>query len=273
MVELYHVHRRVHAVVGQHIVRHHVCPDGPGSKAVQDIRLFPCKGLNLTALKGSPCGAQGRVTPFRGTRRFDFLKGGIGERPTGHSPMAVERIDCSEPFPQEIAERRAALRAEAPALIGEQLIVNLPSNHLGVMPETLCQRFDNGAVFLPHQGRGSADMVAGGDDLARPIRPHAGDLGVFCKHPPRRRGGRRTEQNRNSRLPQAVDDILQPIKIKFLLAGLQLLPCEFSHAQQVDTVFTATRDIPFDFLPLPEFRIVCSSDVHKRPPCKMLPLL
>ena len=197
------------------------------------------------------------MPPLLGIGRLDLLETAVGERPALHAPRPVERVDGAEFLLEPRAERRLAVLAEAPLVVGVDLVVDLPADDGGIARKGLCEFGDDDAVLFTHDGRRLAGMAAGGDVGADEFTRDHARFGILHEHPARRGRRGRAEDGRDAVFIQLLHDVFEPREVKFPLLRLHTLPRELADAHGIDPQLLHAGDILFLFRALPKLGVIC----------------
>ena len=247
----------VHAVEG-HGVRAH----GHMDVAMENLRL-PMDEFHVgILLERLPLGHKMRVVPRVPGR------GHVGEIvvPLAEQvqvPRVVQRVDGPELRPQMLAELRLTVGAEAAAVPGVDLVVDLPAENGGIVGEFLGHFFDDAqAVFVVMGVVGAAvPPPAVGRDAAVPVLHH--HVGIQTAEPARRRGRGRAHHHADVQRAGAVDDLVKEGKVELAGLWLHAMPGEFADAHHVDADFLHARKIALHFLLGPVLGVVGHAQIGR----------
>ena len=160
------------------------------------------------------------IFPLRG-RAFDLFPSGIVVTPEPGVPRLVQGIQRAIPFLEPAAERGLTQLAMA---VAAHLVGDMPEQDSRVIAEPLCQLLVDDADFFPVNRRCIAVILPPVVQLPNPVCPNTAYLGVLVRHPCRARRTGRCKDRIDSIGIQVMDDVCQPIQLKYPLLRFQCGP-------------------------------------------------
>ena len=146
---------------------------------------------------------------------------GIVVTPEPGVPRLVQGIQRAIPFLEPAAERGLTQLAMA---VAAHLVGDMPEQDSRVIAEPLCQLLVDDADFFPVDRRCIAVILPPVVQLPDPVCPDSAHLGVFVCHPSRAGRTGRCKDRMDSIGIQVMDDVCQPIQLKYPLLRFQCGP-------------------------------------------------
>ena len=160
------------------------------------------------------------IFPLRG-RAFDLFPSGIVVTPEPGVPRLVQGIQRAIPFLEPAAERGLTQLAMA---VAAHLVGDMPEQDSRVIAEPLRQHLVDDADFFPVNRRCIAVILPPVVQLPDPVCPDSAHLGVFVCHPSGAGRTGRCKDRIDSIGIQVMDDVCQPIQLKYPLLRFQCGP-------------------------------------------------
>ena len=160
------------------------------------------------------------IFPLRG-RAFDLFPSGIVVTPEPGVPRLVQGFQRVVPCLEPAAERSLTQLAMA---VAAHLVGDMPEQDSRVIAEPLCQLLVDDADFFPVDRRCIAVILPPVVQLPDPVCPDSAHLGVFVCHPSRAGRTGRCKDRIDSIGIQVMDDVSQPIQLKYPLLRFQRGP-------------------------------------------------
>ena len=160
------------------------------------------------------------IFPLRG-RAFDLFPSGIVVAPEPGVPRLVQGIQRAIPFLEPAAERGLTQLAMA---VAAHLVGDMPEQDSRVIAEPLRQHLVDDADFFPVNRRCIAVILPPVVQLPDPVCPDSAHLGVFVCHPSGAGRTGRCKDRMDSIGIQVMDDVCQPIQLKYPLLRFQCGP-------------------------------------------------
>ena len=160
------------------------------------------------------------IFPLRGGT-FDLCPIGVIVAPESGVPRFVQGCQRVVPCLEPAAERSLTQLAMA---VAAHLVGDMPEQDSRVIAEPLCQLLVNDADFFPVNRRCIAVILPPVVQLPDPVCPDSAHLGVFVCHPSGAGRTGRCKDRIDSIGIQVMDDVCQPIQLKYPLLRFQCGP-------------------------------------------------
>ena len=194
-----------------------------------------------------------------------LFKALVGLAPEVRSPGCIHRLYGAillfQPFPK-------AGQASIAIAMRIKFIINLPGDHVGILPVMFCHGFHQPPhVPVIHLIAGAV-VPPGSKALAQAVQIHRIYFGVLVHQPLGRRGCGRAQHGGYAVLSQQSDGFVQPGKIEFSFPRFQQGPGKFAHTHNVDMGGRHHFRIRLPSLSGPVLRIIIHAKIHLYPsPC------